>query len=117
MADAAHLGEEEEEPIEDSIVGNSADKKPKKKKKKKKKPPPVTDAASGGVAVPAPGGQRPPKPLFGSVQSRSGTIRPDYGTNDTTTMLEPIPTKVVAEQLDTVLQVFNNFVFKYKLKI
>lgn len=47
-----------------------------------------------------------PNPLFPSVtSSRTGVERIDFGTNDTLTMLQPIPTAVVSKQLDTVLNV------------
>lgn len=56
-----------------------------------------------------------PTPLFPTVQSKStGVERIDFGTNDTLTMLEPIPTAVVAEQLDTVLHV-SSFVYAWRM--
>lgn len=42
-------------------------------------------------------------PLFETVELRSGATRTLFNTNDTTTMLQPIPTQVVHERLDTVL--------------
>lgn len=47
-------------------------------------------------------------PLFLSVTSKTtGVERIEFGTNDTLTMLRPIPEAVVAQQLDTVLHVSN----------
>lgn len=46
---------------------------------------------------------RPEVPLFETVELRSGATRTVFNTNDTTTMLQPIPTEVVRNRLDTVL--------------
>lgn len=65
-------------------------------------PPTATPAATESVTTDPP--PPPQTPLFPTVQSsRTGVERVDYGTNDTLTMLKPIPTAVVTDRLESVL--------------
>lgn len=96
-------------PIPIAEDGSHPATKPKKKKKNKPQKKPSI-SSSEEVKDHNKDVHHQAKPLIGvSVQSRSGTVRTDFGTNDTTTMLEPIPTKVVSEHLDTVLQAKHFF--------
>lgn len=72
-------------------------KQTKKNKKKQQTPKNGTDDD-----VPSASAEQQDN-LFPTVQLKSGAVRTIFNTNDTTEMLQPIPTKVVNERLDTVL--------------
>lgn len=43
------------------------------------------------------------KPLFATIQTKSGVTKKVFNTNDTTEMLQPIPSPIVQAKLDDVL--------------
>lgn len=90
-----------------AVVGATKKRKNRKKNKpadiKPDQKQPKTSATPTQPTANASNINRSEAPLFETVELRSGATRTVFNTNDTTTMLQPIPTQVVHERLDTVL--------------